>query len=180
MPPPHQPIHFIPKSQEKRILSLPIQQILAAPHHQEAGTNHWCFYLATSPTTSIQLDCLPSYSVPSTVLPGGSKANIVISSLDRLVSTDVEETFVLDVASDRRPLFVRDVVDLLIENGRHRYEFDERGVGCRFWVTEMVELFLRCGVVGDGGQVEALKAAVRTLWPEKVPLELDRGAYWSV
>ncbi|PLN81505.1 hypothetical protein BDW42DRAFT_168841 [Aspergillus taichungensis] len=176
MPPPHEPLHFIPKSQEKHILSLPIQHILAAPHHQEAGTNHWCFYLATSPTTSIQLDCLPSYSVPSTVLANGSKANIVISKLDRLVSADVEATFALDVASDRT-LFVRDVIDLLVENGRHRYEFDERGMGYRFWVTEQVELFLRCGVVDDAEQVEAVKAAVGTLWPEKVPLELDPGAY---
>lgn len=85
----------------------------------------------------------------------------------------------MDVAPGRT-LLVRDVLDLLVENGRHRYEFDERGVGCRFWVTEQLELFFRCGILGDWDQVEAVKAAVRTLWPDKVPLELDRGAYWLV
>jgi hypothetical protein len=73
------PIHFIPKSRQAAILSGRITHIIAAPHHQEAGTNHWCFYLATSPTTSIQLDCQPSHSIPSTVLPGGSKAYLIVS-----------------------------------------------------------------------------------------------------
>ncbi|KAL4778304.1 hypothetical protein BJX76DRAFT_366495 [Aspergillus varians] len=172
------PVHFIPKSRQAHLLSLPIQQIIAAPHHQDAGTNHWCFYLATSPTISIQLDCLPSHSIPSAILPGGSKANLVISELHYSTPPDIEASFALDLAPDRN-ITVKDVHDLLIENGRHKYEFDYRGVGCRFWVTEQVDLFYRTGFVVNKAQVEAMKTAVVKLWPEQTRLELDQGAYYK-
>ncbi|KAL4912898.1 hypothetical protein BDW62DRAFT_206047 [Aspergillus aurantiobrunneus] len=175
---PFKPIQFIPKSRQTHLLSLPIQRIIAAPHHQDTGTNHWCFYLAVSPTTSVQLDCLPTYSIPSTTLPGGSKANVIISELDYLVSPDVEATFTLDLASDRI-ITVKDIHDLLVENGRHKYEFDRRGVGCRFWIAQQVDLIYQSGFLVDEKQVENMKAAVVKLWPEQTPLELDQGAYYQ-
>jgi hypothetical protein len=55
------------------------------------------FYLATSPTAPIQLDCLPSYSILKINLPGGSNANIVISRLAYLVPLYVEATYILDI-----------------------------------------------------------------------------------
>ncbi|KAL2823850.1 hypothetical protein BJY01DRAFT_241749 [Aspergillus pseudoustus] len=171
-------IHFVPKSRQEHLLSGRITHIIAAPHHQDAGTNHWCFYLATSPTTSIQLDCQPSHSVPSTVLPGGSKAFIIISELDYSLAPDVEGKYVLDITPDRG-LTVNDLLTLLIGNGRHRYEFDSRGVGCRFWVTEQLELFYASRVLTGRAQIEDVKAAIKKLWPEATPLELDRGAYYE-
>ena len=38
---------------------------------------------------------------------------------------------------------VGDVVELLVGNGRHRYEFNERGTGCRMWVYGVIELLRR-------------------------------------
>ena len=141
-----------------------------------AGTNHWCFYLVVSPTTSIQLDCLPSYSVPSDILPGGSKAYLIVSELDYLVPDDVEATFNLDVPADTE-ITVDEIMDVLIENDRHRYEFDRNGVGCRFWVTEQVEMLHDIEYVVGKAQVEAVKAGSLKLWPEQTPLEIDKGAY---
>ncbi|KAJ0415825.1 hypothetical protein BJY00DRAFT_292944 [Aspergillus carlsbadensis] len=172
------PIHFIPKLRQAAILSTRITHIIAAPHHQEAGTNHWCFYLATEPTTSIQLDCQPSHSIPSTVLADGSKAHLILSELDYSVAPDVEGTYILDLAPGRE-ITVNDILELLVQNGRHQYEFDFRGVGCRFWVTQQVDLFHARGVVGDREQVETVKAAVKTLWPDRTELELDQEAYYE-
>ncbi|KAL2783122.1 hypothetical protein BJX66DRAFT_345215 [Aspergillus keveii] len=172
------PIHFIPKSRRATILSSRITHIIAAPHHQEAATNHWCFYLATSPRTSIQLDCQPSHSIPSTVLPGGSKAYLILSELDHSIAPDVEGTYLLKLVPGRE-FIVSDILKLLVENGRHKYEFDFQEVGCRFWVTQQVDLFHAHGILSDGCQVEAVKNAVETLWPDRTELELDQGAYYQ-
>ncbi|OJJ07673.1 hypothetical protein ASPVEDRAFT_88911 [Aspergillus versicolor CBS 583.65] len=174
------PIHFIPEARQEHILSLTVQRIIAAPHHQDAGTNHWCFYLVVSPSTSIKLDCVPSYSAPSDILPGGSKAYLILSELDYLVPDDVEATFNLDVPTDiGTEITVDDILEVLIDNNRHMYGFDSNGAGCRFWVTEQLEFFYDAEYLVDGTQVQAVKAALVKLWPEQTPLELDKGAYYD-
>jgi hypothetical protein len=87
----------------------------------------------------------------------------------------LEHAVVLDV---KPGLTVRDVVDVLVEEGRERYEFDKDGVGCRFWVTGQLELLLQAGVLVDHVQVEEAMGAVQRLWPEGVDLMLDQGAYY--
>ncbi|BCS27980.1 uncharacterized protein APUU_61028S [Aspergillus puulaauensis] len=174
------PIHFVPEDREEHILSLPIQRIIAAPHRQDASTNHWCLYLVVSPTTSIQLNCLPSYSVPSDILSGGSKAYLILSELDYLVPDDIEATFNLDVPADiLTEVTVDDIMNVLIDNDRQKYEFDCNGAGCRLWVTEQVEMLYDAEYVVNDTQVEAVKAALLKLWPEQTPLELDKGAYYD-
>ena len=100
--------------------------ITVVAHKNLGHTNHWCFDLATSPITSIQLDCQPSHSVPSTVLKEGSKANLIISEVSYSVPPEAEAQFVLDVAPG---LSVSDIYNRIIDSGVHRYEFDENGVG---------------------------------------------------
>ncbi|KAJ5130317.1 uncharacterized protein N7515_006356 [Penicillium bovifimosum] len=174
-------IHFIPKDRQTQILELPVRSIIAAPHSQNAGTNHWCFYLLTSDQSSVAIDCQPSYTIPSTILPGGSKAILIISELSCTVATDALAQFPLPVAPG---LTVKDVYSLLITHGSHKYEFDSNGVGCRSWITEQIHLLqwhqLIVELIKDGSysQVSAAIAAIRKLWPDETPLKLDRGAYY--
>lgn len=110
---------------------MPVKSVLAVAHEKEEiiNTNHWCLYLATSSTSSIRLDCQPSHTFASTVLQGGSKANIVFSELlNEEVSSDAKEKFVLDVAPG---LTVGDFYNRIVQAGHHKYEFDSNGVGCR-------------------------------------------------
>ncbi|PYH87531.1 hypothetical protein BO71DRAFT_404592 [Aspergillus ellipticus CBS 707.79] len=169
-------IHFIPRDRQAQILALPVHCILACPHSQEAGTNHWCFYLSTSPTTSVQLDCVPSYTAPRTMLPGGSKANLVISELNTETSPDIQARFGLDVKSG---VSVGRIIEEITTNGRYKYEFDENGVGCRFWVTEQIDLLYQAGIVCNWAQVEEARAGVVKLWPDWTMLPLDQGAYYE-
>ncbi|KAJ5558550.1 hypothetical protein N7535_008765 [Penicillium sp. DV-2018c] len=75
-------------------------------------------------------------------------------------------------------LKAKDVWDLLVQNGRHRYEFDSNGVGCRCWTTGQFDLLYQRGILADERQVRAAKEGILKLWPEQTPLELDRGAYY--
>lgn len=170
-----QPVHFIPTGRKDHILASPILQILAIPHENLIITNHWCLYLVTSPTTSIQMDCQPSHTVPSTILHGGSKSNLVISELSTRTPHDAQTEFALGV---KPGLTVGQVYDQIVQHGRHQYEFDSEGVGCRYWVTNQIDLLYQLRLVTDAAQAEAAKDGVRKLWPQQTPLPLDRGAYY--
>ncbi|KAB8231236.1 uncharacterized protein BDW43DRAFT_301899 [Aspergillus alliaceus] len=165
-----QPLNFIPKHRQAHILESPVQSMIAVPHSKKAGTNHWCLYLLTSYRSSVRIDCQPSYSVPSTILPGGSKAY-----LSYTVSRDAQAQFLLSVAPG---LKVRHVYDLLVQNGRHKYEFDSNGVGCRFWTTDQINLLHQHRLIMNAAQVTAAKNGIVKLWPDQTPLGLDLGAYY--
>ncbi|KLJ09291.1 hypothetical protein EMPG_15286 [Blastomyces silverae] len=170
------PVHFVPASGKEALLALPVRLIRAAGHGQNANINHWCLYLSTGPGTSVRIDCTPSYHVPSTVLSGGSKANIVISRLPCATSQSAIKVFDLTV---RQNLTVADVYNILLQNSRHKYEFDRNGVGCRCWTSEQLDLLKENQVVTNPQEVAAAKAGILKLWPEGTPLGLDQGAYYQ-
>ncbi|KAJ5200841.1 hypothetical protein N7472_006045 [Penicillium cf. griseofulvum] len=142
-------------------------QILAVPHTQNAGTNHWCLYLLVSPEKSVQIDCQPSYSAPSAVLRGGSKANFIVSELTHKVPDDAQAEFIIDVTPG---LSVSRNYNLFIENGRHKYEFDADGVGCRYWTLGQLNLPHQAHFAINVNQIIAANSAIQKLWPEQTPL----------
>lgn len=171
-----EPVHFIPASGKHAILALPVHLIRAVAHGQKANTNHWCFYLHTGPNTSVRIDCTPSYSVPSTVLPGGSKANIIVSRLSYETSHSAVKVFELAVQQN---LTVADIYNILVQNGRHKYEFDANGVGCRCWTSGQLDLLKEKQVLTNPQEVATVKDAILKLWPEGTPMALDQGAYYQ-
>ncbi|KAJ5865043.1 uncharacterized protein N7529_006959 [Penicillium soppii] len=171
-----QRIHFVPAKRQTQILEMEVKHIIAVPHQQEAGTNHWCLYFSTSPTTSIRLDCQPSYSVPSSILQGGSKADLIISELPYEAESDAQAKLILNTAFG---LSFGRIWDQITRHGRHKYEFDENGVGCRCWITDQIDLLYELQIIIDENQVRDAIAAILKLWPEKTPLALDQGAYYE-
>ncbi|KAJ5353812.1 hypothetical protein N7541_006376 [Penicillium brevicompactum] len=172
-----EPVHFVPAIRRPQILKLPVQRILAVAHEKiEGPTNHWCIYLSTSDDTSIRVDCQPSHSVPSTVIRGGSKANLVISELSSATSPDAQTRFVIDVVPG---VSVEKIMDVIADSGKHKYEFDEQGVGCRYWTTDLIDLIHEQGITTNASQILDAKAGILTLWPDETPLPLDQGAYYQ-
>ncbi|CAG8901334.1 unnamed protein product [Penicillium egyptiacum] len=171
-----QPVHFVPKNRQDEILALPVTQILAVPHSQNVGTNHWCLYLLVSPERSVQIDCQPSYSARSSILQGGSKAHFIVSELICKVLDDAQAEFIIDVIPG---LSVSRIYDLLIRNGRHKYEFDANGVGCRCWTLGQIDLLHQVQFATNVNQITAARSAIQKLWPEQTPLALDQGTYYS-
>lgn len=171
-----QPIRFVPANRQTVMMAYKVESIIAVPHKKQGGTNHWCFYLRTSPGRSVRFDCQPSYSVPSTVLSGGSKANLVISELTYEVSHDAQTRFYLKVRSE---LTVADFYNTLVQRNRHKYEFDSNGVGCRYWTNSQLDLLLQAGIVTESQEVAAAKDGILKLWPDGTSLPLDQGAYYQ-
>ena len=141
--PAFQPIHFVPTDEEVEIRSRQVQAIYVVAHEPlPDGANHWCLYLQTSETTVVSIDATPTYSVPSTILQNGSKANLIITALPYLISTSSHKDVRLSVCAG---LTVGRVVDILIQSGRSKYKFNSEGRGCRMWTTDQVTLLRNNG-----------------------------------
>ncbi|PYI11239.1 hypothetical protein BO78DRAFT_466391 [Aspergillus sclerotiicarbonarius CBS 121057] len=162
--PPFNPLQFIPPSTKQTTLSQPISHLLITAHEPlPRGGNHCTIYIPTTPSTStpssnttpissIQLDMTPSYTTPATTKPtnpagAGSKGILILSALPYTLPPRATKSFRIDI----RPGYkIADLVDLLVSEGRHKYEFNAEGEGCRFWVDGVVELFEEKGWVVDG------------------------------
>ncbi|KAJ5609596.1 hypothetical protein N7528_010163 [Penicillium herquei] len=172
-----QPLHFIPASQQNEILDKKIQGMFAVAHERLVqGGNHWCFYFQVGTNNSVNLDMTPSYMVPSTSIPGGSKGNMVLSDLTYVISPATEKAIRLDVAPGKT---VRDFVDLLLQHDRHKYEFNDQGQGCRYWCYHQLDLLYQTGLLINLLQVEEAKAAILLQWPDQQQYPLVQGGFYE-
>ena len=175
-PPPFQPIRFIPSFKEAEARSHQVWAIYVVGHDRlDGGANHWCFYLQIGAAASVRVDATPTHSIPSTVLQNGSKANIVISTLPYLISSAAQKTVCLSVCAN---LTVGRVLDLLIQSGRTRYEFNSEGRGCRMWTTDQITLFERQGIATNAAEAAEARNAILSEYPGGKPFPLDVGAYY--
>jgi hypothetical protein len=176
-PPSFKPLRFVPASKKDEILDKDVFWVDAVAHERlPQGGNYWCFYLRVSATHSIHLDMTPSYTVPSTSVAGGSKGNLVVSLLDYTVSPSAQKVVRLDVLTGRT---VRDYVSLLVEHGRDKYEFNDQGQGCRYWVDQQIDLFYQHGFLVSRAQIEEARAAILTQWPGRMQYPLVQGGYYQ-
>ncbi|KAJ6118436.1 hypothetical protein N7471_013903 [Penicillium samsonianum] len=166
-----QPVHYVPASRQAQILAMPVKRILAVPHRKAGGTNHWCLYLSSSPTSSVRIDCQPSHTVPSSVLRGGSKANLIISELPYETSTDAQAQFILDVAPG---LSVGQVWGKLLDMGVINTNLMHLELGADAGLLIRLIFYTNFNL-----SVAAAKAGILKLWPDQTPLPLDQGAYYQ-
>ncbi|KFZ18149.1 hypothetical protein V501_01343 [Pseudogymnoascus sp. VKM F-4519 (FW-2642)] len=174
--PAFQSIHFVPADEEVDIRSRPVQAIYIVAHDTlPDGANHWCFYLKLSPAASICINMVPTYSAPSTVLHDGSKGNIILSALSSIYPPFATKTVCLSVCAN---LTVGRVIDVLVQSGRDKYDFNSEGRGCRMWTTDQIELFERERIITDPVQAAEARSAILTEYPSEKPFPLDVGAYY--
>lgn len=157
-------------------MSYVVQWVEAVGHDRlPQGGNHWCFYLDIGDNRSVCLDITPSYTVPSTSIPGGSKANMIVSLLSHNISGTAQKVMRLDVSPGKT---VGEIVNLIIQHGRHKYEFNDQGQGCRFWTIHQMDLFYEHGILVDRAQIQAAKATLLTQWPDQIQYPLVQGPYY--
>ena len=124
---------------------------------------------------SVRLDITPSYSEPSTAIEGGSKAFMVISKLPYLYSNNHAK---VDQMSVQDNVIVGHIVDFLIAQGRHKYEFNSGGSGCRMWTHNQISLLQENNYITDARESEIAKANILFKYPSGQDYPLDRGAYY--
>ncbi|KAH6701275.1 hypothetical protein BKA61DRAFT_620430 [Leptodontidium sp. MPI-SDFR-AT-0119] len=175
-PPAFQPVIYIPVGGEAKIRGLQVQKIYAVAHDVlENGGNHWCLYLQTADHQSVCIDSTPTYSVPSTVLHDGSKANIVISHLNNCLPISAMCAVPLTVCVN---LTVGSVLELFIHSGRHNYEFDSQGRGCRQWTSDQITLLEAQHYITSASEANAARNAILIQYPSGANYALVPGAYY--
>ena len=70
------------------------------------------------------------------------------------------------------------VVDNFISNGRHRYEFNSEGTGCRSWTNDQVLLLQQLNVITDEEEVKVVRETMLLKYPKETPYPMDAGAYY--
>ena len=75
---------------------------------------------------------------------------------------------------------VEKLVGVVRENGMEQYNFTESGIGCRFWVVEVVKRWKSAGLV-EGGD-EDLERVMGRVWDQKgaemgEAVKMERGAW---
>ncbi|OJD18254.1 hypothetical protein AJ78_01693 [Emergomyces pasteurianus Ep9510] len=174
--PAFQPLRYIPAEEKEAMLNLTVLWVDAAAHGRlPKGGNHWCFYLRVSDDRSVRVDISPSYSVPSVVMPGGSKAIMIVSHLPSPVSNSATKVVRLDVPPGST---TRDFINSIVNAKRHQYEFNAEGQGCRFWVDHQITLFESQGFFLHGSQITEAKNAIRTQYPDQIQYPLVIGSYY--
>lgn len=184
------PVKYIPASERNQLRAWSVRDLLAVAHEPlEVGGNHWCFYLQiedSDGTESVCIDTIPSHITPSSIIPGGSKSYTIISKKPSPIhqrgknedaGTDISFMKIcrLPVSKDKT---VGDIVDLLIQRGRHRYEFSSEGTGCRKWVSDQIWLLSDVNLVTDVKEVLATDAAIKCKFPSGLTYPIDEGAYY--
>ncbi|WEW56173.1 hypothetical protein PRK78_001610 [Emydomyces testavorans] len=187
-PPPPKLIKYIPPSAEPSLLPRQITSIEVVAHEKlPHGGNHWSFYLQTISTQTdndpqtVQLDVSPSYSIPSTILPGGSKAFLILSTNPHSLTPLGTSTKRLPLAVRQRPDLpsVQELMHLLtVRQHRHRYEFDDQGRGCRFWVRDQIPYLLDEGLIIDEEQAQRAREAILLEFPDGKEFPLTIGRYY--
>lgn len=175
-----EPIIFVQSSSKAQILSSAVTEIWAVGHSidtaKEEG-NHWCFYLQQiDGMRSVQIDMIRSYIVSSTTIEGGSKANMVISSL---MYQSSKELLIVSKLQVRGNLIVKGLVDTLVGSGAHRYEFNREGTGCRAWVSTQLDLLLSRGIIISNKEVTEVKSALTIQAPKGYTYKMENGVYYQ-
>ncbi|PIG88613.1 hypothetical protein AARAC_000490 [Aspergillus arachidicola] len=153
--PPFTPLQYIPEKKKESVLNLPIISLTAVAHEPlPQGGDHWSIYLSICERDYVRLDMTPSYIVPATVNPGGSKKILIVSHVD-----------------DARLGMATKVVRLDVRGGLKVRDFTI----CSFWVYHQIGLFWDEGLVVDGGQVEEVRRAILVMYPEMVEYRLVVG-----
>ncbi|EAS31004.3 uncharacterized protein CIMG_06483 [Coccidioides immitis RS] len=194
-PAPDDLIKYIPPSAKSSLLARKIASIEVVAHEKlPNGGNHWAFYLHTIPSTTtfseshsendhqiIQFDVSPSHSIPSTVLSGGSKAFLILSTSPHSLSNSGTFTKRLPLTVRQKPVLptVQELVHLLtVKQHRHKYEFDDQGRGCRFWVRDQIPYLLDEGIIIDEEQAESAREAVLLEFPGGKEFPVTIGRYY--
>jgi hypothetical protein len=173
-------VAYIPSSLSSKLDDYKIVQIKAAAHEPgpiqdtTVQTNHWTFYLVTSPKTSIRLDM-----TPANVSGVGC---LIVSELEYVVSKSAVK--VCDL-SNVESYSLETIIELLQRERYDCYKFNERGTGCRNWVDSVLMLLSRKQITTEN-ETEHARAALRQAWGPKATLlpaaiqsGIDHGTFYG-
>ena len=102
----------------------------AGDDNDRPPTNHWTIFLQLDVESSVKVDMIPGDG------DNGLLGFIVLESKTYVMTNKGIKSLTFTPACK---LLVKDVINLIMEKGRDRYEFTEEEEGCRFWIYTVVK-----------------------------------------
>ena len=137
----------------------------------QSPTNHWTMFLELDREKSVKVDITPTYA------NGEMTGLILLESKDYTMTNKAVKSLTFSLKDE---LHVKDVIEIIMRNGRDRYIFTDKGEGCRFWVCTVIKDLEMAGAISKGSAV----VAVHTLscyWSsltEGIPREMEAGEFF--
>lgn len=134
-------------------------------------TNHRTMFLELDLEKSVKVNMTPTYV-------NGEMIGLVLLESKNYVMTS--KSVKLISFSPKDELLVRDVMEVIMRNGRDRYIFTDDGECCRFWICTVIKDLEAAEEIGKGSGI----VAVRTLgcyWAspsESTPREMEVGKFF--
>jgi hypothetical protein len=129
--------------------------------------NHYCFYLTTSAElyltrTSVRVDMSISPLAEVGLFDNnGVLGMLYVTALDFDLSISVAKA---STSIAYEGLSVNDFLSAITTNGYHNYDFHSGGIGCRYWVQQVLELFHSRGFLANREEVDRALGLFETLW----------------
>lgn len=149
-------MQYLPSSLASTTDQLTVVKVVAAAHSpspvapdSSAMVNHWCFYLQTSSRQSVRFDMTPSGN-SGVKDKSGMAGVLMVQKLDYLLSNQVVKSYDLTL---KESITVKDFADVIQGEGYDKYDFNSSGIGCRYWVTKVLELLHERGLIGSYSDV---------------------------
>ena len=67
----------------------------------------------------------------------------------------------------RRNCYVKDLLDAITAEGYQNYDFTSDGVGCRYWVSQIISLFQSNGLTPHKTECKEARDAVAVVWSDR-------------
>ncbi|OCK83771.1 hypothetical protein K432DRAFT_401764 [Lepidopterella palustris CBS 459.81] len=171
------PVSYIPASKRDEIRAQTVLKIYAVCHPVTPAsgtgkTNHWTLSFDIGSGRGVRLDLQPNPQQPHT--NGGSKAYIIISLLDYVVTSNAVRYDPVSVTYQRT---VGWYIDYFASGGRFRYAFTSQGVGCRQWMIDTLKLLADVGEINNA-ESELARRALAYTWPDNRAAEPAIGTYF--
>lgn len=132
--------------------------------------------MQTSSNSSVRFDMAPSPALtPGRMDKSGILGVLWIQSLNCRLPNDVQKYFEITATEE---FSVKDVVSAIQENGYEKYDFNNIGIGCRCWVSKMLERLKGKELIGSFSEVIP---ALSKAWEANVELphgvSVEKGTF---
>ena len=134
-------------------------------------TNHWTMFLELYYGRPVKADINPTYA-------NGKMTGLISLESKRYIITDKPVKLLTFSLKDE--LHVKDIMDIIMRNGRDRYIFTDKGEGCRFWVYTVIKDLKVAEAIGKDSAVVAMHT-LDCYWgssTEGAPREMEAGEFF--
>ena len=147
----------------------------------EPAIFHWHLYLVLGPSTAptAEVPGVISQSVLIDMIPVNPPTGCMVITSKRQPCSESNVKAELEIATTGSPT-VQQIIDLFKSKGMDRYNFDDTGSGCLWWLWTGLEYLEQAHLVETSAteKLRRFHSEQVTLHPERHPIPMRQGTFY--